>query len=107
MPLNNPQIVFSFNVSSKIVGGTVTWVATSGAPDTVGITGSAITQFPRRLAAQLQPGTQDKASLLQSNIMKWVEGIQKNQLPVAQSTSIGGGAPQPPLTDRVIELPAD
>jgi hypothetical protein len=99
--LNNPQIVFSFNVIGKPGGGTVTRDAPAGTPDARGITGSAVGQFSQRLAAQLQPGTRDQASL-RSNIIRWVEGIQKNQLPIGGSTSTAGGA-----SGHVIDLPAD
>jgi hypothetical protein len=102
-PLNNPQIVFAFNVSGKLGGGTVSRIAANGAANTTGITGSAVAQFSQRLAAQLapEPETQDKAESLRSNITKWVEGIQKNQLPVAGSTPAAGAS------GPVIELPAD
>ena len=102
MPLNNPQIIFAFNVSGKPGGGTVSRIATNGAANTTGVTGSAVTQFSQRLAAQSQPETQGKADSLQSNITKWVEGIQKNQLPVAGSTPTAGAS-----QGQVIELPAD
>jgi hypothetical protein len=101
MPLNNPQIIFAFNVSGKPDGGTVSRIATNGAANTTGVSGNAVTQFSQRLAAQSQPETQVKAESLQSNITKWVEGIQKNQLPVAGSTPTAGAS------GRVIELPAE
>ena len=67
----------------------------------LGLQEVAVAQFSQRLAAQSPLESRGKDESLQLNITKWVEGIQKNELPVGESIPAAG------VSGRMIELPAD
>jgi hypothetical protein len=107
LPLNNPQIVFSFNPIAKPDAGTVTRVIPPQVVvNSTGVPASAIANFAGRLTTETEGRAPDQARLssLRSNIGAWVQGIQKNQLPLKNPDGS-------PLTNsseqaREIELPA-